>query len=96
MSDAPKIIYAAPPHDDPQWKHGAGEWDVSEDWVVENKMLYHHDDTVQELQARIAELTEALQIMAGARKTHEALGGNYKFIIDRWIDAACSALGAKP
>jgi hypothetical protein len=58
MTDLPEKIWVAPPHDDPLWKSGAGEWDVSEDWAVENKVAYTRTDLAE---ARIAELEAALR-----------------------------------
>jgi hypothetical protein len=56
MTDAPETIWAAPPHDDPLWKSGAGEWDLDEDWAVDNKVAYTPTSSLVAAQARIAEL----------------------------------------
>lgn len=49
MTDAPERIWAAPPYDDPEWKSGAGEWDVSDDWAVSEITQYVRADIVQAL-----------------------------------------------
>lgn len=45
-NSAPARIWAAPPYDDPEWKSGAGEWDVSEDWAASEVTQYVRADLV--------------------------------------------------
>ena len=67
MSAAPERIWAAPPYDDPEWKSGAGEWDVSDGWAVDGLTEYVRADTVQAqidaaLAAAIGRQTAALLV----------------------------------
>jgi hypothetical protein len=44
------------------------------------------------LRAEVARLRVALKVMAEGRKTEDAMGGHYGFILDRYIDGARAAL----
>jgi hypothetical protein len=44
------------------------------------------------LRAEVARLRAALMVMAQGRKTEDAMGGDYGFILDRYIDVARAAL----
>lgn len=49
---APDRIYAAPPHDDPEWESGSGEWDVSDGWAVDGLTEYVNVSLYNELLAQ--------------------------------------------
>jgi len=68
MSNPPERIWAAPPYDDPEWKSGAGEWDVSDGWAADWLTEYVRADTIQAQidAAREAALREALVALQGA------------------------------
>ena len=65
---APDRIYAAPPHDDPEWESGSGGWDISDGWAVDGLTEYVNASMYSEVvaqrdaaAARIAALNKALQ-----------------------------------
>lgn len=65
---APDRIYAAPPHDDPEWESGSGEWDISDGWAVDGLTEYVNVSLYNEVvaqrdaaAARIVTLNKALQ-----------------------------------
>lgn len=57
---APDRIYAAPPHDDPEWESGSGRWDISDGWAVEGLTGYIKLSLYRELLAERNAAVEAL------------------------------------
>jgi hypothetical protein len=57
---APDRIYAAPPHDDPEWKSGSGEWDISDGWAADGLTGYIKLSLYRELLAERNAAVEAL------------------------------------
>lgn len=57
---APERIWAAPPTDDLEWVSGAGEWDVSENWAVDQIAEYVRADLHDATKAQLEKAVEAL------------------------------------
>jgi hypothetical protein len=80
--DAPERIFAAPPHDDPEWKSGAGEWDVSPNWAADGLTEYIRADLVA---AMVREAVQAEREAMDAQA--EALGFARMLIDTGWTES---------
>ena len=80
-------------------------WNENHDWDFTGEGLYETHakkcfsagyaiaaTETDELRAEVARLREALKVIAQGRKTEDAMGGDYGFILDRYIDVARVAL----
>tara|TARA_R110000737_G_scaffold64473_5_gene92196 strand:+ start:1081 stop:1437 length:357 start_codon:yes stop_codon:yes gene_type:complete len=67
--------------------------DIARAYLVDYRAAYEGScEQIDELRAEVARLREALTAIAQGRKTEDAMGGDYGFILDRYIDIARAAL----